>query len=270
MDKCSGVEGDGQRATLHNREMFRMSWIMRKKKTERCKSSLLKTVISHSATERIGSIRFYLKCWIIRQAAQNVLSIPRKGKGKIRARSPAVSESEHSGIESPATTPPPAHETPSNLPIRASHAQMGLGSESVHVESIGTQTITFDGTNIGISVNPKAHAPLTPNKRKSVHEPPTSGKQQKVFQAARATTCAPREKQHINHNGLTRSATVSFPARLSGLDPRRQRENSDDTDRTWAPRRSGTVDTETVVDEDEVMADTGCEWSPGATSVYLG
>jgi hypothetical protein len=247
-----------------------MSWIMRKKKTERSKSSPLKTVISHSATERIGSIRFYLKCWIIRQAAQNVLSIPRKGKGKIRARSPAVSESEHSGIESPATTPPLAHKTPSNLPIRASHAQTGPGSESVHVESTGTQTVDFDRTNIGISVNPKAHASLTPNKRKSVHEPPTSGKQQKVLQAARATTCSPWEKQRMNQDGPTRSATISFPACLFDLDPRRQRDNSYDTDRTWVPPRSGTVDSETVVDEDEVMADTGCEWSPSVTSVYLG
>lgn len=73
----------------------------------------------------------------------------------------------------------------------------------------------------------------------------------------------------MDYDGHARSATVSFPARLSDLNRRKQRANSDETDRTYVPPRSGTIDTETVVDEDEIMEDTRGEWSLRTKLAYV-
>ncbi|KAF2030092.1 hypothetical protein EK21DRAFT_33987, partial [Setomelanomma holmii] len=52
------------------------------------------------------------------------------------------------------------------------------------------------------------------------------------------------------------SPTPVFPVRLMGLGRCGQREDTTDTDRTWLPPRANTVETETVIDPDEVMQNT--------------
>lgn len=106
---------------------------------------------------------------------------------------------------------------------------------------------------------------MTPNKRKALHDQgqPVSGKLQKVIKEVQTSTGSPRGLQRDTCSTLIRdvysipvSPAPNFAVLSTGLPQRGQRDDTCDTDRTWAPGTQETAEAETMVDLDEFMIDT--------------
>ena len=216
-------------------------------------------------TNQTSRIRYYFRCLITREAVQT--AIKRKGKPRAsvapRDLSEDESDPEHSGApqrQTGAALPP--------LPFRAPEAPGMLPpAELPWMEATSTQARLVDNEgNLDIAHGLGGRSPTTPGKRKamSFQGQLSSGKLQKVLKDGRAATGSPRGRPRDVWS-LPESPTPQFPVRPAGLAPvsRNQREDTCDSDRTWtpsAPRREGTVGSETEMDDDEVMVDTQGEY----------
>lgn len=135
----------------------------------------------------------------------------------------------------------------SNLPFRAPEVPCMLSTAQApgidpHQEQSNSPVQTSAATG--------SRSPTTPNKRKAPEFQAQSapGKLQKMVEETRSREGSPRGR-HVY--SVPRS-----PGFIGGLAQRGQREETCDSDRTWAPSTGMTGETGTVCDLDEVMADT--------------
>jgi hypothetical protein len=197
-----------------------------------------------------------------------VQTLPNKGKSKGKGKASAVitidsSDSESSDAELVQIPPRPNGATSSVLPIRAPEVPSMLPpAERFQAKPTAAQKRPAPVDVIPM-IGPRS--PMNPNKRKALLHSGQSapGKLQKVVKDMQPSPGSPRERQrqvcsvsagHVH--SIPISPAPNLPARSIGLDQRGQREDTSDTDRTWAPETEGTAETETVVDFDEFMVDT--------------
>jgi hypothetical protein len=108
------------------------------------------------------------------------------------------------------------------------------------------------------SHEPDAHSSVTPSKRKamSFDSAPTSGKQKRANEDARATASPSPGRPSGALSGRTLAISKFFRAPLAESTRHGQREGTCDNDRTRVPpHRSGIIHSETVVDANEVMTE---------------
>jgi hypothetical protein len=216
-------------------------------------------------TDSPFSIRFYLRCWIARVAVQTPPNKRKsKGKGKGKVDTPItidISDSEHSGAEL-ARTPLRPNVASSELPIRAPEAPSMLPL----AQPCQAEPVTAQEKSASVDVVPMGdlRSPMTPNKRKALFHSGLSapGKLQKVMKDVQPSTGSPHGlRRQIcsvsarKEYSIPVSSALNFPALSTGLPQRGQREDTCDTDRTWAPGREGTAEIETAVDFDDFMVD---------------
>jgi hypothetical protein len=163
-------------------------------------------------------------------------------------------ESEQSDYEVP---PPPEATTCSDLPFRAPE----VPCMTSHAECPGTDTIAVRAGPIHEKCLDSAHkvqtrSPQTPNKRKAPNSlvQTTPGKLQKVAKETQGSKGSPWFRQRDVY-AVPRSPDFASPTHPSEVIHRARGEDSSDTGRNYVPPRDATVETETVFDPDEVMAD---------------
>ena len=206
-----------------------------------------------------SSIRFYLRCLITVYAVQNV--VQRRGKVRASATSRDLTENDHSEVEH--SEAPQRHAgTALPLPFRASEAQSMLPpAEVCRMQTATTQATLVDNEgNLAIGHASSARSPTTPGKRKALNNQGqlSSGKLPRISGDGRAGKIIPREGRRGDVWSVSESPTPQSLVQ-HGLASRNQREDTCDSDRTYAPpppAREETPGTETEIDADEVMADT--------------
>jgi hypothetical protein len=201
------------------------------------------------------SIRFHIRCWIIGHVIRAPVS--RKGKGRASTTMRDVPENEQSDLENPQTPPRQETETLSDLPFRAPEVPRMLShAERPNAEPVTIEAGPLQDTYLDSSHRVETRSPQTPNKRKapSFPEQSASGKLQRVTKETLGSKSSPRARQRDVYSG-PRSPEFMFPAQKT------QREETCDTAQAYMPPRDVTVETETVFDPDEIMADEQGQYS---------
>lgn len=138
----------------------------------------------------------------------------------------------------------------SNLPFRAPEVPCMLSTaQAPDIDPHQEQS----NSPVGTSAATGSRSPTTPNKRKAPDFQAQSapGKLQKLVDETRSREGSPRVR-HVYSVPLSPGFIVSY----GGIAQRGQREETCDSDRTWAPSTGMTGETSTVCDLDEEMADT--------------
>jgi hypothetical protein len=201
-------------------------------------------------------IRFYIRCWIVRHAAQEGWPIPRIGKGRIQAKSLELSENEFSSGESSITPPIAGASHPANLPMRPPEAATNNTPGEPRADMTTAPDTATPRQNFDAGGEPHVHSSVTPSKRKatSFDSAPATGKQRRANKGARVTASPSFENHHGAFSGRTPPISVLFEAPLAKVIRPEHRESTPGSDRTRGPsHRSGTLDRETVIDSNEIM-----------------
>jgi hypothetical protein len=207
-------------------------------------------------TNYLHRICFYIRCWITRYAVQ--VLIPRKGKARASMVVRAPSDGEQPAVNHSRTISSPNGTRPSDLPFRTPEVPDTRPPAGTAEAKFTTAHARHDAsTGFGVVSEAEVPSSTTPSKRKALNfqGQSASGKLQKVVKEARASTSSPQGRQRDTCSGL-RSPALVFPSIFKEHEHRDQREDTCETDRTYAPPREGSVGAETAIDPDEVMVDT--------------
>lgn len=198
------------------------------------------------------SIRFHIRCWIVCLAVKDLGVTPRKKKGKGKSNVTDICGGEHSDDSGSADVPQNALENPKGA---AQHA------EPRHQGTIAPSRANHPNANMETETESpsKRMSPWSPNKRKAQNSDAhnLTSKLKKVSKDAQPKSNSFRIPQRDLYS-VPRSPTL--PLQATHLAHRfgvhRHRESTQDTDATYMPQtRDMTVDTDTVVDGDELAAD---------------
>jgi hypothetical protein len=201
-------------------------------------------------TDHIPSICFYIRCWITRHAVQ--VSMQRKGKARASVAPRELSGSEDTDVEQPRMALGPHSMKPPGSPSAAPEAPSMLPP----TKTMNTRA-RHDESSPKASNMTVQQSPTTLNKRKApiVLRQPGSGKIQKVIKEDPSSDVLPRVRQRDIYSVPISPAPV-FQTLLTNFVHRRQRESTCDTDRTYAPPRETTVETDDAIEQGDIMLDT--------------
>jgi hypothetical protein len=202
--------------------------------------------------DNVRSIRFHIRCWITGHVVRARVSSKGKGRASASGRDPI--ESEPSDYED---APLPEVTACSDLPFRAPEVpRMTSNAERPETDTIAVQASPTQETRLDSAQKVRTRSPQTPNKRKAPNSlgQTTPGKLQKVAKETQGRDGSPWFRQRDVY-AMPKSPDFASPTHPSEMIHRTREENASDTRRACVPPRDATVETETVFDPDEVMAD---------------
>jgi hypothetical protein len=206
-------------------------------------------------TDHMPSICFYIRCWITKHAVQ--IFRQRKGKARASVATRDLSGSDHSDIEQPRISPHLNGVIPPDPRLAALNAPSMLPpTNPSRIWSTSARARSDDEASPKGLTAAVPHSPTTPNKRKAPSVPGQSGsgKLQKVIKETPSSGGLPRGRQRDIYSVPTPAPV--FQTLLTGFVHRSRREDTCDTDRTYAPPREATVEADDAIDQSDIMVDT--------------
>ena len=203
-------------------------------------------------------IRFYIRCWVVRHAAQEGWPIPRKGKGRIRAKSVELSENEFSSGESSTTPPIAGASHPPDLPSRPLEVVVVNTPAELRADIATAPDTATRMRNTEASGESCAHSFVTPSKRKatSFDGAPATGNHKRVNKDACVTASPSFENRHSAFGGRAPPISAFFKVPVAKAIRSGHRKSTYDSEQTRVPpHRSGTLEREAVLDSNEVTTE---------------